>query len=377
MLRLCIGADLVPTNNNVHMFNKCNIDDLIGRELSDVLKESDYRVFNLEVPLVDQQRPIVKCGPNLIAPTSTIRGIKEIGVDLLTLANNHILDQDIQGLDSTIQLLHNNNIAYVGVGDSLETASKPRIFEKNGLRIGFYACAEHEFSIASEKLSGANPYDPLYSFDHVRDLKKECDFVVVLYHGGKEHYRYPSPMLQRIFRKFAEVGADLVVAQHTHCVGCMEEYNGSTLIYGQGNFLFSMDDNEYWNTALLISVDIEAKGVYHCEYIPIKKNGNGIILDSDSGTINEFFARSAKIQQEGFIQTQYEALAESMCKGYFSRISGRLFSFLPIRILNKLMSYKLFSIVYGPKVYASIENCFECEAHRELFTCFLRQKRIK
>lgn len=60
----------------------------------------------------------------------------------------------------------------------------------------------------------------------------------------------------------------------------------------------------------------------------------------------------------------------------FFLISGRLFSFLPMRIINNLTSYKLFSIVYSPKVYASIENCFECEAHRELFVYYLQHHRI-
>lgn len=77
----------------------------MGEELKDILQCADFRIFNLEVPLTDFEKPIIKCGPNLIAPTSTMKGIKNIGVSLFTLANNHILDQDIQGLESTIQLL--------------------------------------------------------------------------------------------------------------------------------------------------------------------------------------------------------------------------------------------------------------------------------
>lgn len=377
MLRLIIGADLAPTINNIHFFQKSDIKSLIDVELHNILKEADYRVFNLEAPLVDEVDPIIKCGPNLISPRSTISGIKAIGVDLFTLANNHILDQNVQGLYSTIQLLNKNNIAYVGVGDSLELASKPYIFEKKGLKIGVYACAEHEFSIASEKMPGANPYDPLYSFDHVKNLKEECDFVAVLFHGGKEHYRYPSPMLQRIFRKFSEVGADLVVAQHTHCVGCMEEYHGGTLVYGQGNFIFSMADNVYWNTGLLLDITIESKGKYCCNYIPIIKRGNGISFDRDNSTIQGFLERSKQILQPGFIQDQYKRFAQTMSREYFYRISGRIAKFLPFRILNKLTNYKLFSIIYSSDYHAIVENCFECEAHRELFVCYLKQHRMR
>jgi len=54
-----------------------------------------------------------------------------------------------------------------------------------------YTCAEHEFTIATENTPGANPFDPLESLDHIQELKSKCDFVLVLYHGEKAHYRYP------------------------------------------------------------------------------------------------------------------------------------------------------------------------------------------
>src|SRR5690606_29065463 len=119
------------------------------------------------------------------------------------------------------------------------------------IKIGFYVCAEHEFSIASVDSPGANPFDPLESLDHIADLKNECDYVVVLYHGGKEHYRYPSPYLQKVCRKMADKGANLVICQHSHCIGCFEVYKDSTLVYGQGNFIFNKHDNEYWKTSIL------------------------------------------------------------------------------------------------------------------------------
>ena len=90
------------------------------------------------------------------------------------------------------------------------------------VKIGIYCCAENEFSIATSQKAGANPFDSLQSFDDVYWLKKKVDFLVVLYHGGIEHYRYPSPNLQRVFRKFADVGADIVIGQHSHCIGCMD-----------------------------------------------------------------------------------------------------------------------------------------------------------
>jgi len=195
-MQLIICGDLVPTKSNIDMFISADINTLLGEKLLSIWNSTDVRIFNLEVPLTDIEDPIEKCGPNLIAPTSTIKGIRALNPSLVTLANNHIMDQGIQGLKSTLDILRNSEIPYVGVGDNLTEASKPYIITKSGLKIGIYACAEHEFSIATDSTPGANPFDPLESLDHIQDLKMKCDYVIVLYHGGKENYRYPSPYLQ-------------------------------------------------------------------------------------------------------------------------------------------------------------------------------------
>ena len=105
-----------------------------------------------------------------------------MGIDLLTIANNHIKDQ---GIDSTIEILSKTGISCVGVGNNLEEARKPAFFSVDGKRYGAYACAEHEFSIAAKNIPGTNPFDPLESFDYVAQMGEHCDYIIVLYHGGK------------------------------------------------------------------------------------------------------------------------------------------------------------------------------------------------
>ncbi|NOH16234.1 CapA family protein [Clostridium cochlearium] len=112
-MKLIIAGDLVPTKSNIDLFNKADISSLLGDELLSLWNSADMRIFNLEVPLTDKENPIAKCGPNLIAPTSTVNGIKALNPSLLTLANNHILDQGEQGLKSTEDIILNkNNIKY-------------------------------------------------------------------------------------------------------------------------------------------------------------------------------------------------------------------------------------------------------------------------
>lgn len=366
-MNILIGADLVPTKSNQELFNIGETNQLLGDELVKVLSSADYRIFNLEVPLTDNETLISKCGPNLISPTSTIKGFKAIGVDILTLANNHILDQGEQGLESTCRTLKENKIAYLGVGKSPVEAARPYIFKYDGKDIGIYACVEHEFSIVTDSSCGANPYDSLESFEHVAELKKLCDFVIVLYHGGKEHYRYPSPNLQKTCRKFVEKGADLIICQHTHCVGCKENYQGGTIIYGQGNFLFDGSESEFWQTSLLIKIDKE----FNISYLPLVKCGNTVRLADEKAAkeiLDGFNERSEEIKIHGVIQKKYSEFAKSMLPNYLQSISGNKNIFF--RVINKLTRYKLSKWIikrkYNKKTLLALQNFFDCEAHREL-----------
>lgn len=373
-MNILIGADLVPTDSNIELFVSGDAEGLIGGDLKRLLSEADYRIFNLEVPLTDTEAPIDKCGPNLIAPTATINGYKAIGVDLLTLSNNHILDQGQQGLASTCKLLDDNGISYFGVGDTPEDAAKPYIVPYRNKKIGIYACAEHEFSIVTEKVPGANPFDPLESLDHIAALKRQCDYVIVLYHGGKEHYRYPSPNLQKVCRKMVQKGANLVICQHTHCVGCEEKYLDGTIVYGQGNFLFDHSNSEYWQTSLLIQLDQD----FHVSYIPIKKNGKSILLakDEEADEILKGFAnRSEEIKSEGVIEEKYLKFAESMQHTYLFNFSGIRRGFV-LKAINKLTNFRLIRWIikkrYTTQKKLTVQNFVECEAHRELLLYSLK-----
>lgn len=376
MFKCIIGADLVPTESNVNLFAKADIDSLIGKELRNLLYSMNFTIFNLEVPLTDLRTPIKKSGPNLISPTKTIAGLKSINPYFFTLANNHILDQGEQGLNSTMSLLDKYGIDYAGAGKDLEEAAKPYILERDGKKIGIYCCAEHEFTIATETTSGANPFDPLNSLDHIFKLKEKCDYVIVLYHGGKEYYRYPSPYLQKVCRKIIDKGADIVVCQHSHCIGCEEKWHGGTIVYGQGNFLFDADNNEYWNTSLLLEVKLNDE--LKVNFIPICKNKNGVRLANEKETeliMTQFYKRSSDILCKNFVQDNYSKFAESMSIEYYYRVSGKISKFLPLRIINKVTNYALLKLLYSSNERTVLENCLECEAHRELFSQFLKDSR--
>lgn len=373
-MSVLIGADIVPTNSNLDLFSEERIPELLGKELIDIINSASFFILNLEVPLTDINSPIVKEGPNLQAPTKCAAGLKAIGVNLFTLANNHILDQGEQGLNSTLQVLDHLNIEHIGAGHNLKDAAKPYFVKGKKIKYGVYACAEHEFSIAKVDSPGANPFDPLETPDRIKEIKQNCDYLIVLYHGGKEHYRYPSPDLQRICRKLVEKGADLVICQHSHCIGCKEDYQSGTIVYGQGNFLFDQQNDECWNTSLLLSVSEEGK----IDYIPLQKNGIGIRLATENESnriLTEFRERSDSILNEEFVQQQYIEFANANIDYYMLFLTG-LRENLFFRLVNKLSGYRLQKEIAKRHRYiikTGLRNYIECEAHRELILKGLEQ----
>ena len=368
-MAIIIGADFVPTESNQEYFSNRKMEKLILGELLRIIFDADFKIFNLEVPLANTLTPINKCGPHLIAKTSTVEGYKQLGVNMLVLGNNHILDHGTEGLLSTIDTLNRASIEYVGAGNNITKAAESRGFIYGNRNIGIYACSEHEFSIATDTNPGANPFDPLYSFDHVEMMTKKYDYIIVLYHGGKEHYRYPSPRLQEVCRRFADKGADLIICQHSHCIGCEENYKGKKIVYGQGNFLFDRSQSEYWETGLLISIDENT----HISYIPIVKKNECVELTDGAQSqkiLDEYFCRSKEIQELGFIKEQYNKFSYEMMDYYLNSFAGK--KSIAFRVIDRLTNgkYRKYQIKkkYGIDELLHIYNYCLCEAHIELIS---------
>jgi poly-gamma-glutamate synthesis protein (capsule biosynthesis protein) len=168
-----------------------------------------------------------------------------------------------------------------------------------------------------------------------------------------------------------ESGADLVVCQHSHCVGSFEQYNGGTIVYGQGNFLFDRHDNEFWGTALLVKAILSDKP--RIEFIPVKKNGLGVKLpDQSEGNdiLEGFLNRSQQIMTPGFVEEQFGKYCLEYGQYYLATLAGFGKS---LRRADKYLGRPLTRLVYSRKKMDIIRNHFECETHRELIIEYLRQ----
>jgi len=371
-MKIIIAGDLVPTQSNIKWFMEGNILQLMGDELVKVWKGADIRLFNLEAPITGYEKKIRKSGPNIKIDTRAINGIKALEPTLITLANNHIMDYGVQGLKDTVSLLSKSNIPYLGVGKNIYEAKKPVIIEKE-IKIGVYVCVENEFASASEECAGANPVDYLAMFDDIKHLREKCNYLIVLYHGGKEYYRYPSPMLQRVCHKMVDSGANLVVCQHTHCIGCEENYCESKIIYGQGNFVFDGGEDEFLNEGMLIEIDLlETKE--EVTYYPFEKNRGVIRLagkEKKEEILSKYKERTKKITDIKFLKETYNEFAKEKSISYMRTIHGYNWR---AQLKNKLLG-KNVDVGYSDEEYLAIQNIIECEAHRELFLQYLKERK--
>ncbi|MCD8291997.1 MAG: CapA family protein [Prevotella sp.] len=371
-MKIVIAGDILPTEKNEKIFEGGgNSEYLFGKELLKLFKEADFKVANLEGVFIDNGQPIDKSGPCIKASTKSIEGLLPLGISAFSLANNHSLDFGMKGLLHTVSELDKYGIPCFGYGNNLKEARRPFITTVDGIKIGVYACAEYEFTIATETTGGVNPFDELEIGDDISDLKKQVDYLIVLYHGMKEYYRYPAPYIQKRCRKLIDKGADMVCCQHSHCVGCMEKYHDGTILYGQGDFMFCRAENEYRANGLLVSITLPEKEV--C-FLPVVRNGNRIHLanDDEKGSILEpFYWRSEEILLPGFIQKQYDSFAEKMLRNYELNSMGIIGHLLRKAHLTRY-AHKFIS--KGNDLFQL--NALRCEAHRDVYITGLKKKMI-
>lgn len=226
--------------------------------------------------MTESLNEIKKYGSPIKAPMETAEVLRKLGVNCCGISNNHVFDYGIKGMEDTFMALDNAGLSYTGFGNNYNDSRNNYIVEKNGERVCIIAVCEHEYSYALEDRMGCRPYDAYDTIEDIRAAKNSCDKVIVVYHGGKEFSQYPSPRLHKLCHAMARSGADMILCQHSHCIGAYERYNGCNILYGQGNFHFVMPHRGLvWNMGLAVRYDTVGGKV---EFIPVCSCNNGIRL---------------------------------------------------------------------------------------------------
>ncbi len=266
-MKIVIGGD-ISVKEYAHLFAEKQKDKLFDAGIQSLFHSADEVIVNLECAVTDKNTPIKKMGPNLCAPFGICDILKDCGVTVCALSNNHIFDFGKAGIRDTFAQLKRCGLKYTGYGKDEKDARKDYIIEREGKKIAVVNVCEHEYTYALSNREGARVYDPYDTNDDIVNAKKNADYVIAIYHGGKEDCQYPSPRLVKLCRSMVHHGADVVLCQHSHCVGCYEEYNGAHILYGQGNFHFIWDRADFsdegyekWSTGLAVILDIDETGL--------------------------------------------------------------------------------------------------------------------
>jgi len=230
---------------------------------------ADFSMLNLECVLYDgDNAPIPKSGPNLKGHPDFIEALKYLDIDVAGFANNHTGDYGDEAVIDTLNLLKENGIASIGAGKNIDEAYKPYIFEKDGLKVAVIAACENEFGMADTNKIGAAGFNLMRLKREIEQAAKIADKVIFYFHGGNEQNPFPSPDKTELYRLITELGADAVIAMHTHCPQGYEIYNGKPIVYSMGNFYFPVkpegnkaDMNGAWYFGYLTELDITEKGI--------------------------------------------------------------------------------------------------------------------
>jgi hypothetical protein len=271
----------------------------ISVNIKSLMPEADVRLFNLEGALIDGGKPAKKVGKayHFAIPTRYVKFIKEMGFNLASINNNHILDFCWDGLMNTIKVLDSQGIKWAG------PKGKFGEFAVDGKRI----CVIAFGFINSEKF-----YSILNLAEAkrvVEDLKRNHDIVIVSFHGGKEGYERTSNQMEIFLnekrgslvsfcRGVIDAGADLVIGHGPHLPRALELYKGKLVAYSLGNFFtygrFSIKGACGFSPMLYVVLDAEGN-FKEGRIIPFKQVGEGIPVFDKKGETIRWMERLTKL----------------------------------------------------------------------------------
>jgi len=223
-------------------------DNYISSDMKSFLSDFDFRIGTLESAIgTNLPYDSVKMAgrQNIVyARNEDFSRVKEMGFDVVSLANNHVWDLGEEGLKNTISILEKNGIKYCGAGLNIEEASRPAIIEKDGMSVAILAYCMYGnkylgyVELADENKAGINPLDIEKVVRDIKVAKQKYDKVIIMPHWGREYRYEPLPECVSMAKRMIEVGADAVLGSHTHQIQPFLRYKGKPVCFSMGNFLF-------------------------------------------------------------------------------------------------------------------------------------------
>lgn len=364
-IKIFISGDFAPRHRASEVIRNKDFSLLFGDVLP-YIKQADISITNLESPLIDEGNPIPKTGPNLKSPTDSIEALKYAGFDMVTLANNHMMDFGVEGLNSTISICKKNGIRCIGAGPNITEASKVCYIDKKGKTIAFINCCENEWSTTDGDKPGCNPLNEVNIYYQIQEAKANADYVILIIHGGHETYELPSPRMKKLYRWFIDLGVDAVIGHHTHCYSGSEIYKGKPIVYSLGNFIFDSNIRDAsWNYgafAILSLSDDEIK-VELCPFEQCnKKVGVFLLSTNDTDVWRKTNAEKTKlINDDILLSDEFDAFCKNNERQYRSYLEPNRNKYI-LAAKNRGLIKRT---IRGGKALLYL-NIIRAEAHRDI-----------
>lgn len=245
---LCFAGDINLDENwgtTQYMSAQENgIYDCISEELVNVMQTADIMCLNNEFTYSTGGAPLPGKAYTFRADPKRVEVLHQLGVDAVTLANNHVYDYGKTALLDTFDVLEKAEIPYFGAGRTLEDARRPLYLEIEGKKVALVAASRAEKNKMTPQATDTEPgilrcYDTELFLETIREAKENADFCIAFVHWGTE-YSFDLEQVQLdTGKEYLDAGADVVIGAHSHCLQGMEFYDGKPIIYSLGNYWFN------------------------------------------------------------------------------------------------------------------------------------------
>ena len=246
---------------NMQYMRSCpnGLEDCLSEDLLKRMNKVDYMMLNNEFPYSDRGEPAPEKDYTFRSNPKNVELLKQMGVDIVSLANNHALDYGRDALSDTFVVLDEAGIDYVGAGENSERAAEVIVYEKQGKKIGYFASSrviyQSDWVATSSRNGMQSAYDIEYMVEAVKAAKEKCDYLIVYMHWGVEYNNYPEDYQREWARLYIDAGANAIIGCHPHVVQGFEIYNGCPIVYSLGNFWFNSATKDSMYVELTVNGD--------------------------------------------------------------------------------------------------------------------------
>lgn len=235
-------GDVILSERIRNCYDKGGVSEILDDEYKKLFDASDCNIGNLECAITDSEEEIEDKQFHFRVPTSYTKCLKEIGFNLMSLANNHIMDYGETGLSSTMDALKSVGIKYIGAGNVIKEAEAPYKVEIGDRVYAVFSCSQvfpnGTWKAKYNKIGINTAHDINRIGDRIKEVKNEVDKVIVFIHWGKELEEFANELQINTAHYLVDAGADLIVGAHSHTIQNIEYYKHTPIIYSLGNFIY-------------------------------------------------------------------------------------------------------------------------------------------